>query len=796
VPAWPLRRPTGLLAQLSGAAAIARAAWNEATRRSHPRLDGRLTVDGAEAPIEILRDRHGVPHVFACSERDAVFGQGFVHAQDRLFQMDSMRRLAAGRLAEAGGSALLAGDRFMRRLGLAQRARGDLETAPPAQRALLDAYAAGVNAGIDTLPALPPEFALLGPPDPWRPEDPMLVGRMVLFGFGGNWDTELLRERLVRALGPRRAAAVDAAYPEGRLTHMGEPAPGVVDRLLGAYEAAVAAGLPGGGASNAWAVAGARSRSGAPLLASDPHLETRMPCLFHVSHISAGDVDAAGADIAGVPGIAIGHNRWLAWGITAGMADVADCYVETLDAERPDHYLTPEGWAPGRVRVERIGVRSAAAVEERVLETRHGPVIGPALPGEHRAIALRSTALEAGDIVTPFLGIWRSRTVEQLESVLERWPGATFNWVFAHADGRIGYRMVGSVPRREPGAGLLPQDGARSPGPSPVLPPSALPRAVDPPGGVVVSANHAPGGELELGAEWCEPWRAERIWELIDDRPRHDVESFIAIQIDQRSEPLVRLRALLLARGAVADGGLRALLSAWDGQVGAGSAAAAMLETVFQILARELATRLAGPGAPIVLGEGVGGPAPHSSFHYRLQGWVLERLDAPSDVWADAPTRDRALSGAVARAAEELDRRLGRDRARWAWGALHPLRLNHSFRPVPLIGSRFSRGPFPFGGDVNTVSQGGYSVHRGSDANGFTPSYRQVIDLADFDRSRFQIPSGNSGIPGHPRYDDCTREYLAGEMRPLLTSRAAVDAAREHALRLEPRRAGGGRDAA
>jgi penicillin amidase len=784
-------RFASLRSSVVGAAGVARAARVAITHSADPHVDGRLRVHGLDADVEVLRDRHGVPHVFARGEADALFGQGFVHAQDRLFQMDAMRRLAAGRLAELAGPSLLESDRFMRRLGLAHLARRDLESARPGDRALLEAYAAGVNAGIATLHALPPEFALLGAPEPWLPSDSMLVGRMVTFSFGGNWDTELLRDRLLRRLGPGRAAAVDAAYPAGRLTQSGEPSPAGVDRLLAAYEAATAAGLPSGGVSNAWAVSAARTTSGAPLLAGDPHLETRLPGLFHVSHVSGGAIDAVGADIPGVAGIALGHNRSLAWSITAGMADVADCYVETVDPADPARYLAPDGWRRGTVRVERIDVRGAAPVEERVLETRHGPVIGPAVPGEDRVVALRSTALEPGEIVSPFLDAWRAESVQEFEAALDRWPGATFNWVFAHVDGHIGYRLAGDVPRRAASEGLLPQDGAAAPDAPAPLPPSELPRRFDPADGIVVSANHHPGGNAWLGAEWCEPWRAERIRALIEARDRHDVDSFAAMQSDVYSGALVGLRDRLLAHDAVEDPAVRALLSAWDGRLTAASAAAALLETVFQVLARELATRLAGPEAPIVLGQGAGAFSPQSSFHYRLQGWLLDRLDepaanGPNDAWHGEDARDRLLTAAVTGAVADLDARLGADRARWSWGALHPLRFDHLLRPVPGVGRWFSRGPYPFGGDVNTVCQGGYSVHAGADASGFTPAYRHVIDLGDFDRSRFMLPTGNSGIPGHARYDDCIDDYLAGRTRPLLMSRAAVDAALEDALRLEP----------
>ena len=755
---------------------------------AHPQVEGRIEAEGLDGRVEVLRDHFGVPHIFAGSEADALFGQGFVHAQDRLFQMDSIRRVASGRVAEVVGSGALDADRFMRRLGLADRAARDYARADEEERVLLRAYAHGVNAGIRSLRALPPEFAVLGEsPEPWHPEHTLLVGRMLLFSFGGNWDTELLRERLLRALGPERAAALDPAYPEGAATTTAAPHARAEERLLDAYRAALDAGLPAGFASNAWAVDGSRTASGAPLLAADPHLQSQLPGIMHISHIQGGRLDAIGADIAGIPGIAIGHNRAVAWGLTAGTADISDCYIETVDPDNPTRYLTPEGWVTGRSRIERIAVRGGETVEEHVLETRHGPVVGPAVRDEDREVALRSTALEAGDLVSSFLGLNRASDLQSFEDAVSLWPGATFNFVWATRDGDIGYRLGGRVPRRARGQGLLPQDGASSPGPPEPLTPQEMPRLANPPDGIVVSANNAPGGHAELGEEWFEPWRAERIRVLLEARERHSVASMQAIQLDLRSEPLLRLRELLLDTRSVRDPVVTELLSAWDGQVTAESAAAAVLESVYSEAARALVTRLAGPLTPHVLGRGVSSVTSSSTFHYRLQGPLLDALAFPRPPWcADAEDRDRLLRAATERALTMLRSRLGARPQEWRWGALHRLHLNHVLHSVPGLGRRLSRGPFPIGGDTNTVNASAYTVHYGPGRPGYAPAYRQVIDLDDFDRSTFQLPAGNSGIPGHPRYDDCIEEFLEGRSRPLLYSREAVERHTEHTLLLEP----------
>ncbi len=778
-------------AQMQGAA---RAALVTARHEAWPVEAGRLAVQGLEGRVEVLRDHYGVPHVFAGSERDALFGQGFVHAQDRLFQMDLLRRAGAGRISEWAGRSALEADRFLRRLGFADIAARDFASCPPEGRALLQAYAAGVNAAIAAQPALPPEYAFLSAtPEPWHPEHTLLLARFVLFTFASNWDTELLRERLLGTLGGERAAAVEPTTPPGAHTATGGHV-GAAERVLHAYAAAVAQGMPSGAASNAWAVTAERTSTGAPLLASDPHLESRMPGLLHVSHVVGGGFDVVGANVPGVPLVAMGHNRDLAWGITAGLADVSDCVFETMDPQDPTRYRTPEGWRSGRTRIEHIEVRDGETVEERVIETRFGPVIGPALPDEARAVALHSTVLTPGDPLTPLLDLARASTVEDFDAAVARRPGPTFNYVFAsrsQAGGRIGYRMSGSVPQRAHGEGLLPRDGATAPDPAPNLSPAAMPHRLDPPEDMLVSANQAPGLDpahpYELGEEWCEGDRAARIVTLLAARERHDVASFAAMQLDRHSSALLRLRALLFAAGLPADAAVRAQLRAWDGAVEADSAPAAMLETVLREAARSLATRAAGREANVLLGAVVLPGLTVSAFAYRAQGWVLDALEAATLPWCSgAADRDRVLGAAVTRALESLGHRLGQDPARWRWGDLHQWRLPHPLSAVPGLGRWFSRGPYPMPGDLNTVQQASLPPLSTSGTIAILPGYRQVIDLADFDRSRFILSTGNSGIPGHPRYGDSIADTLAGRLRPLLYSREAIEAHVEHALLLEP----------
>lgn len=771
------------------AADVGKALKRTLDHSAFPQTDGRIDVRGTDDRIEVVRDRWGVPHVLASTAADAFFGHGFVQAQDRLFQMEGARRTAAGRLSEIAGRTTLTSDRLMRRIGLNRAACRDSEQVGQAERELLEAFARGVNEGVRTLPALPPEFALVGDAfEPWTVEDTMLVGRLLMFGFAGNWNTELVRERLAHVLGPELAAAVDPVHPRSS-TVTGVGYPRAAAALLQAYAAAFSSGMPGALApssisSNAWAVTGARTESGRPLLASDPHVDVALPGVFHVAHVRGGPFDLIGAGIPGVPGVAIGHNRHVAWGITAGMADVADCYLEEFESPSSVRYRTPEGWAEATEVVERIDVLGEPAVEERVLITRHGPVISPALRGEQRAIALRSSVVEGGDLASPFIALWRASTLAAAERAVDGWPSTSFNFILASTDGRVGYRFAGQVPSRDPGVGLFPQHGPTSEGPPPFIDVAELPRLVDPEDGLVASANNAPGGPHELGEEWCEPQRWERIVELIRARERHTVRSFCAIQLDRRSRFLERFRDLLVERRCVpAD--LREMVESWDGQVDAETPAAALVHLAFRFAWDEAAERISGGAGHVAMGAAVDGIPVNSAFAYRSQGMLVQVAEEAASPWFEGEgDRDRRLRGAVERAIEALTHACGQP-STWALGTIQRIPLRHALGGVPGIGAQWSRGTRPFGGDINTIVQAQGSAWGTHNRLRIAPGYRQVVDVGDWDASVFMQPTGNSGIPGHPRYDDCIDEYVAGAYRPLLFNELAIRGAADATLVLE-----------
>ena len=489
----PMRRALRILGWVLLALCLSGAGAYFYLRQSLPKTQGELVLAGLGAPVDVLRDRHGIPHIYASSLEDAHFALGFVHAQDRLWQMEMNRRIGAGRLSEVLGPAALETDRFMRTLGLRGVAEANLRHYDAETRRLLDAYAAGVNAFLEQRPVLPPEFWLLGligdhRPEPWSAIDSVLWTKVMAWDLGSNWRSELLRMRLSRTLSTERIQEFLPPYP-------GDVAPRLPD-LKALYSGVekkpapdkVFSGTEFLGGSNSWAVSGSRSASGKPLLANDPHLGLTAPPVWYFAHLHAPGMDAIGGSLPGVPAIIVGRNDRIAWGLTASYADVQDLYLERLDAEFTQ-------------REEVIKVKGAADEKLTVRVSRHGPVISDvmrvALEAAPRgyAVAMAWTALADDDLtMQAALKISRARDWKGFLAGARELHAPPQGATYADADGNIGFIAAGRVPLRKPAndlRGLAPVPGwdARYEWTG-YVPFDELPRAFNPPGGSVVLANH------------------------------------------------------------------------------------------------------------------------------------------------------------------------------------------------------------------------------------------------------------------------------------------------------------------
>ena len=659
-------------------------------RQSLPRIEGEVRLAGISAPVEILRDRYGIPHIRAQSFEDAVFGLGYAHAQDRLWQMEMNRRVAAGRLAEILGPGALETDRFLRTLGVRRAAEANLRSVDAETRGLLGAYAAGVNAFLAADPVLPPEFWLTGArPEPWAPADSAAWVKMMAWDLGGNWRNELLRMRLAKTLPLARLHEFVALYP-------GEAPPDIADlkELYGSLEqhavqlARFAPDTDGVGSNN-WVVAGERSVTGKPLLANDPHLGLTAPPVWYFAHLSVGGRDIIGATLPGVPAVVLGRNDRIAWGFTNTGPDVQDLFIEKLDAA--GNYHTPDGPRPFTVIEETIRVKGGADEKLRVRVSRHGPVISDvsrlAQDSAPRGyvLAFAWTALAEDDMTlqaTRKLALatdWR-----EFLAAARDFHVPQQNMVYADVEGNIGFVAAGRVPVRKPGndlKGLAPAPGWDAKYDwAGWIPFEELPSRYNPPEGQLWSANEKitpPGYPHYLTSEWQPPYRANRIAELLDAVPRHSVASFARIQSDVVSLAMRETLPRLLATRPRSEAASRAIerLSKWDGAMAPGRpepvvAWAWWRELTRLIYADELGEAFRANWAP---------RAPFVAA-------VLSGRDDQAR-WCDdvrtpaAESCEELLAVSLESALADLRGRYGEDMARWRWEEAHVARPFPRARP-------------------------------------------------------------------------------------------------------------------
>lgn len=804
----------GLAAGAAGLSAVA------VLRRQLPRVVGRQPLPGLSAQAEVRRDRWGIPHIYAASNADLFAALGYTHAQDRLWQMELNRRTGHGQLAEIFGPVALSSDRFVRTLGFGRIARREVELLDDETHAIIAAYVRGVNACLEASRGhLPLEFRILGfQPRPWEPADILVWPKIMALTLSGNWTSELFNSKIIAAVGAERAAAIAPRYPGAALVsvapeaelppHLGEGA------LRLAAEAAPFTGESGAPqGSNGWAVAGTRTASGRPLLAEDPHLGLTMPGLWYLVHLEGGDFKVAGVSLPGTCGVIIGHNERIAWGQTNTMTDNQDLYIERFHAEDPDCYEWRGEWREVTTLREEIvvkGQKEVVLVDVRL--THHGPIIdeiagpegspfrrsAPAMP--HQALALRWTALDPSPALSrAVLRINRARDWGEFRAALADWDVPPQNFVYADVDGHIGYVVGGKLPVRARGDGQTPVPGWDGEHEwQGFIPSDALPASIDPPGGIVVTANNRIVGTNHpyhdaIQGEWANPYRAERILTLLQASEHHDTRSFARIQNDVHSLPGLQL-ARLVARLEPAEPleqAARDRLATWDGELTAASVAGAIYDAVRYHLLREVYTEL-GELIGAQGGLGAFGALPSNIYLERALPAVLARAEAADDLTQPDPwlgggrTWGAVLATALHHAVAELRARLGPDPARWSYGRVHSLTLRHPLGSVPALAPIFNRGPWPTGGDVDTVNQ--HYVPRQTAAGPVynAPSYRQIFDPGDWDAARVIIPAGQSGHPVSRYYSDMAASWRVGGYCPLLWSREAVERHTSAVLTLEP----------
>jgi penicillin amidase len=758
--------------------------------RRLPRVEGSLRLQGLQAPVSVRRDRYGVAYVDAQNDADAWFGLGFCQAQERSFQLELRLRTARGTLSQVFGETTLAIDRLSRRIGLFESAQRQLPLLDGEVAQQIDAYVRGVNAGLATTPRAPELALLRAEPSVWQPADVLGMGKLLSFLLIGNWDVELSRLKILQLDGPRALRDLDPTpYPEDHVvvSPPGAAAAAAIERLSEDMERFVAFAGRGGG-SNAWAVAGARTRSGLPILANDPHLEGVLPPHWYLVNIRTPAWHVAGASMVGAPAVGPGHNGFAAWGVTAGLVDTVDLFIEDIapDGRSVRH---GDGSEACELRREVIEVRGKRPIVEDVLVTPRGPIIGPALQGEPGAVSLRAVWLDAKP-ARGFLTAHKARSFEAFRREFAQWPLLSQNLAYADAGGTIGWQLVGEAPRRRAGWGTLPLPAAdpatgwQDEG----VPFDAMPHHSNPEAGFVATANNKPVVDEDatpyLGVDWLDGYRASRISEALAERIDWDVAATQRLQVDEVSLPWREVRDIILTLGDESGsiGRAIALLRDWNGRVAVDSPAATIFEAFLREMARRIARARAPRSADWALGRGFTELMPVTTFAAARQSRVLRRLREQPEGWFGHGWRAE-MSDALGAVTRDLSARFGPDPAAWAWGSVRPITLEHPLGRVKALAPLFNRGPFAWGGDGNTVSQ----------ASGSHPSViasmRVVIPVGDWEAARFVLPGGQSGNPFSLHYDDQLPLWRRGEGIAIAWSEDAIARATLSTLRLDPLRA-------
>ncbi len=747
------------------------ASLREASAERLPKLEGTVQVPGLEAPVEILRDNYGVAHIYAQNQADLFFAQGYLAAQDRLYQIEIWRRTGAGELAEVFGAEYVDRDRIARLVRYRGAMQAEWDSYSPHSQQIAERFTAGINAWVDqNRDNLPIEFELLGfEPARWQPEDVLL--RISGLLMVRNISQEIARAEMIAELGVEMTQEYFPTDPAVALS----PDPdldlkGIDASVIAGYRQAVTIPeLEQAEGSNNWVIAGRLSATGKPLMASDPHRPVILPSLRYLVHLNAPGWNVIGSGEPALPGVAIGHNERIGWGFTIVQHDLADMFIERLNPENPGEYRVGEGWQPFETEKATIKVRSSQPVEADLEWSRNGPVIWRD-PAGGRVATLRWAGQEPG--TGGYLG---SLAVDQAQSwdeyleAMKAWKVPAENMIYGDVDGNIGWVAAGLLPIREAWKGLLPVPGWKDQyqwkGFRGV---ADLPQSYNPAQGYIATANHnviPKDYPHDTGFDWANPYRFERLDEVLRGGGPFSIEDFKRLQHDETSLPARQLVALL---ADLPDGGAdqaRALLTDWNYVLDKDSAAAAL----FQVWVRKL------PGKFVM-----------SQVPPNAQALVERNLTTPRLISGlqslTEPERILILSETLNEAWTETQGLLGDDAAKWRWGSLHQIEFKHPLANSTARREAFNLGPFERGGDGNTPNAtGGPGFSQSSGA-----SYRQILDFEDWDRSVFTSTPGQSGMPGSPHYDDLAQRWADHQYQPLPFSRAAVEAAARHRLMLEP----------
>jgi penicillin amidase len=779
--------------------------------KSHPQIDGTLQIKGLKDKVEVVRDTMGVPHIYATNADDLFFANGYVMAQDRLWQMEYNRRVGHGALSDIFGAATITQDRFLRTMGLGRAARADLAVMSDELKHILQQYANGANFFIDThRDNLPLEFTILGfQPAPWEPVDTVAWGKVMAYDLSGRYTGDLFRARLLEKFSAQQVNELLPPYPvsgpfivppeakeyKSQIPNsksqlptttysIGEPDFDALARL----EAVLGSpGLEVG--SNDWVVDGTKSVTGKPILASDQHLGIQMPSIWYqiglhcVPQTAACPYNVAGVTFAGVPGVIVGHNDRIAWGVTNVGPDTQDLYIEEIQGNQSKF---KDKWEDLQIVEEPIKVKGVVSETLKVQITRHGPIMTPVLSGVTQPLALQWTALrDRSHLFESALLINRAKNWDEFRAALKLWDMPSQNFVYADVDGNIGYQMPGNIPIRAKGNGLVPVPGSTGEYEwTGYIPFDELPFVFNPPTHLIATANNAvvpTTYKYTISHDWAAQYRAQRIVDLLKAKDKLSIADIQTIQSDVYSIPLAQFQKHVVALHAEGFLEERALehVKKWDGVLTTDNVGGTIVEVTYQRLVRNLFGAKFNDASLLNTYIGTGGDY--------VRRATLAILDQPKSEWWGGKSREEILHKSFAEAVNYLGSQYGDAPNEWKWGRLHTVTFSHPLGSVQPLDRIFNSGPVAAPGGVNTIFAMSFTTTSTTPyAVRHITSQRQIIDLSNWDNSVNVNTTGQSGQPFNKHYTDNVLLWRDVRFVAYPFTRGAVEKSREGTLVLVP----------
>jgi penicillin amidase len=788
-------------------------------QRPVPKLEGDVTASWLTQPVEVLRDKHGIPHIVAQREDDLLRTLGWTHAQDRFWQMEQARRTAQGRLAEIFGEPALEADRFCRIVGFQRAAEADEAVLDATTRQAISWYVEGVNAYLTAHPGrVSAEHNLLRVPvEPWRTVDTLGAAKVLAWSMSGNWQSELTRLLLNQHLDAYTAADLEPDYPaeapiilEGVGSAEQVRLQSVAGLLLTQYEQIrqwLGSESTGQG-SNSWVLAPKHSLNRRPLLCADPHLTVQLPAMVYEAHLSGPETEVSGMTFPGVPGVFMGHNTQLAWGMTNAQVDTQDLFVERMHPEQLLHFAYGDGWELAQVRDETINVRHAAPHIERVVITRHGPLInsfvrratGGANPTlEETWLALCWTGHTPGTQLTSVLKLNQAQNWAEFTTALAEWTSPPQSVTYADTRGNIGMVMAGRIPQRAANLGLTP-----APGWEPAMTwgdwvaPAELPHLYNPESGLIVTANNKPAGDDYphfLGVEFDPGWRAARIEQVLREKERFTIRDMEELQQDNGSllaKAFIPWFTLLYSDDPWEKVAIQTLRK-WNWRMDSDSAAALIFHYLLVNLLELTFGDKLGAAHDSYLGKSNLPIFPHHPFRVRAETRLLQIINEFDETFWYADVRQGRqrnrldlLQAALTRTMKTIRREYGDSMLRWAWGKAHQVRFTHPLGAARLVGGFFNRSPLPIGGDATTPNQTRSALSLPPGLVQTIPVCRQIFEVGAWDRAQSVLAGGQSGHPFSRQYDDQIMMWREGVYHLMPWSREAVEKLAVYQLKLWP----------